>query len=254
MLKSERHDAITQLVNKQGAVTVREASQTLHVSEMTLRRDLDELAELGKVVRVHGGAKSVSGIRGLVVPREFTHREKRAIHTTQKAHVAKLAASLIKENDTVFLGAGTTIELITERLPKVHIRVITNSLPVFNLLENRDYNDLYLVGGNYRPHTGAFVGPMAEGAIGLLGIDKAFIGANGVFDHSISTSNMEEGKIQQLVFDKADQRFLVADSSKFGRRDFYGFYDLSKIDGLITDASITPEQREVLEQYTTVIS
>lgn len=254
MLKSERQDAVIRLVNERGTLTVHEASESLHVSEMTLRRDLEELAELGKLIRVHGGAKSINGMRGLTVPREFTHREKRALHTTEKAHVAKMAASLIDEGDTVFLGTGTTVELITERLPKVHIRVITNSLPVFNLLESRDYNDFYLVGGIYRPHTGAFVGPMAEAALGFLGIDKAFIGANGILDQSISTSNMEEGKIQQLVFDKADQRFLVADSSKFGRRDFFSFYDLSKIDGLITDTSVTPEQREAFEQYTKVIS
>jgi DeoR family lactose phosphotransferase system repressor len=95
---------------------------------------------------------------------------------------------------------------------------------------------------------------MAEDALGMLGIDKAFIGANGVLGSSVSTSNMEEGRLQQLAFDKADLRYLVADSSKVGKRDFFTFYELTDIDGLVTDTHITPEQREQLDQITTVIS
>ena len=254
MLKSERQEAIVKLVNERGTVTVKEISETLFVSEMTIRRDLEELSGIRSIVRVHGGARSVSGVRGLTVPREFSHSEKRQLHKNEKLHIAKLATSLISKDDTVFLGAGTTIEALAQILPSIHLRVITNSLPVFNLLEGRGEFDLCLVGGIYRPRTGAFVGPMAEEAISSLGIDKAFIGANGILDDSVSTSNMEEGRFQALVFDKADTRYLVADSSKLERRDFYSFYELSKIDALITDNLITTEQREALQQHANVIS
>ena len=71
----------------------------------------------------------------------------------------------------------------------------------------------------YRRRTAAFVGPTAEDALRALGIDAAFIGANGILDGDVSTSNMEEGRIQQLAFSKADTRYIIADSSKIGRRD-----------------------------------
>ncbi len=97
---------------------------------------------------------------------------------------------------------------------------MTNSLSAFSLLEAREDCELCLVGGMYRSRTAAFVGPTAEDTLRALGIDMAFIGANGILDGDVSTSNMDEGRIQQLAFSKADTRYLIADSSKIGRRYF----------------------------------
>ena len=97
---------------------------------------------------------------------------------------------------------------------------MTNSLSAFSLLEAREDCELCLVGGMYRRRTAAFVGPTAEDTLRALGIDAAFIGANGILDGDVSTSNMDEGRIQQLAFSKADSRYLIADSSKIGRRYF----------------------------------
>ena len=97
---------------------------------------------------------------------------------------------------------------------------MTNSLSAFSLLEAREDCELCPVGGMYRRRTAAFVGPMAEDTLRALGIDTAFIGANGILDGDASTSNMDEGRIQQLAFSKADMRYLIADSSRIGRRYF----------------------------------
>lgn len=97
---------------------------------------------------------------------------------------------------------------------------MANSLSAFSLLEAREDCELCLVGGMYRRRTAAFVGPTAEDTLRALGIDAAFIGANGILDGDVSTSNMDEGRIQQLAFSKADSRYLIADSSKIGRRYF----------------------------------
>lgn len=95
---------------------------------------------------------------------------------------------------------------------------MTNSLSAFSLLEAHEDCDLCLVGGMYRRRTAAFVGPMAEDTLRALGIDAAYIGANGILDGDVSTSNMDEGRIQQLAFSKVDTRYLIADSSRIGRR------------------------------------
>ena len=253
MIKAERQDRVKQLVASQGTVSVKEIADTLGVSDMTVRRDLEELSQLGEVVRVHGGATSVGAHKGLMLQREYSHAEKRSRHASEKLDAARTAASLIRDGWTVFLGTGTTIEQMVPLLPACRLRIITNSLSVFNLLEDRDDYELCLVGGLYRRSTAAFVGPIAEEAIENLGIDAAFIGANGVLDGSVSTSNMEEGRFQQLAFSRADERYLVADSSKIGRRDFYAFYQLSDLDGLVCEPGIAPDARASVEEFTSVV-
>lgn len=253
MIKAERQDKVRQLLDAQGTVSVKEISDTLGVSDMTIRRDLEELASRGEIERVHGGARSANGHAQSMLRREYSHSEKRSKHADEKLQIAQTAASLVEENMTVFLGAGTTVEQMATHLPAVNLRIITNSLSVFNILEEREDYELCLVGGIYRPRTAAFVGPIAEGALDAIGVDAAFIGANGVLGDDVSTSNMEEGHIQQLAFGKADTRYLIADTSKIGKRDFYTFYHLSDLDGLVTESDISATQKAAVEEFTRVI-
>lgn len=254
MLKSERQDAIQRLCEALGTVTVHQIAEELQVSDMTVRRDLEEMSGQGRVVRVHGGARRVTGERGLTVPREFTHREKRSLHVEEKRAVAARAAALVEPGQTVFLGAGTTMERLAQALPAGRLRVVTNSLSVFDLLRDRPDTELCLVGGIYRSATDAFVGPMAEKSLELLGIDAAFIGCNGVVDGAVSTSNMEEGRFQNEVLERSDRRYVVCDSSKVGRRDFYMFYSLDDVDALVTDRRLTADELADLSQHTEVLN
>ena len=130
---------------------------------------------------------------------------------------------------------------------------MTNSLSVFSLLEAREDCELCLVGGMYRRRTAAFVGPMAEDALRALGIDTAFIGANGILDGDVSTSNMDEGRIQQLAFSKVDTRYLIADSSKIDKRDFYTFCRLDNLDAVVCEPGLAAEDRVAIEEHTQVI-
>lgn len=253
MIKAERQDRLMRLIESQGTVSVKEIVDALGVSDMTVRRDLEELAGAGEVIRVHGGARSASSQRRSMIRHEYSHIEKRARHASEKIDIARTAAGLVEEDLTIFLGTGTTIEQMVPLLPSCHLRIITNSQSIFTLLEPNETYELCLIGGKYRRRTTAFVGPVAEDAISTLGIDVAFIGANGICFDAVSTSNMDEGRIQQLAFDQADTRYLVADSSKIGQRDFYTFYRLSNIDALICEGSIADEKRQQVEEFTKVI-
>ncbi len=253
VIKAERQDSIRRLVEERGSASVKDIAAELEVSEMTVRRDLEEMSLAGDLVRVHGGARSASGRKQSMLRGEYSHAEKRARHAPEKRAIAERAVQLIEPESTVFLGTGTTVEQMVNVLPNVRLRIVTNSLSVFNLLEGRSMYDLCLVGGMYRPRTGAFVGPLAEDAIDKLGLDIAFIGANGIYEGGVSTSNAEEGRFQELAYDKADARYLLADASKIGRRDFFTFYHLIKLDGIVCDASITPEARAACEEYTEVL-
>lgn len=254
MIKAERQERIRRLVEDRGSASVKEIAQTLGVSEMTVRRDLEEMSNLGDLVRVHGGARRGGSRKQSMLRGEYSHAEKRGIHADAKRAIARRAVALIEPESTVFLGAGTTVEQMVPLLPDVHLRIVTNSLSVFNMIENKAGYELCLIGGTFRPRTAAFVGPLAEEAIGRLGLDAAFIGANGVFDGEISTSNIEEGRFQQIAFEKADARYLVADASKIGRRDFFTFYSLADIDGLVCDDGISPEERRAIGEFTDVMA
>ena len=130
---------------------------------------------------------------------------------------------------------------------------MTNSLSAFSLLEAREDCELCLVDGMYRRRTAAFVGPMAGDALRALGIDTAFIGANGILDGYVSTSNMDEGRSQQLAFSKADARYLIADSSRMGRRDFCTFCRLDSLDAVVCEPGIAAEDRAAIEEHAQVI-
>ena len=171
----------------------------------------------------------------------------------EKLQIARRAVELIEEGSTIFLGTGTTVEQMASMLPAFRLRIVTNSLSVFNLLEAREDCDLCLVGGMYRRRTAAFVGPMAEDTLRALGIDAAYIGANGILDGDVSTSNMDEGRIQQLAFSKADSRYLIADSSKIGKRDFYTFCRLDSLDAVVCEPGIADGDRAAIEEHTQVI-
>ena len=253
MLKAERQDRVRQLLQNRGTVSVKDIADALGVSDMTIRRDLEELAALGEIERVHGGARAAAGRSHAMLRHEYTHSEKRGKQADEKLQIARTAAGLIEEDMTVFLGPGTTVELIAAQLPACHLRVITNSISVFNILEGRDDCEICLVGGMYRRRTGSFIGAVAEHALESLGVDAAFIGANGILGNDVSTSNMEEGHLHQLVFGKADARYLVADSTKIGKRDFYTFYALSDVDALVCEPGISSELRAAVEEYTRVI-
>lgn len=253
MIKAERQDKVRQLLEEQGTVSVKEISDALGVSDMTIRRDLEELASLGEIERVHGGARSAQGRPHAMLRHEYSHSEKRTKHAEEKLQIARRAVELIEEGSTIFLGTGTTVEQMASMLPTFRLRIVTNSLSVFNLLEAREDCDLCLVGGMYRRRTAAFVGPTAEDTLRALGIDAAFIGANGILDGDVSTSNMDEGRIQQLAFSKADSRYLIADSSKIGKRDFYTFCRLNNLDAVVCEPDIADEDRAAIEEHTQVI-
>ena len=147
MLKDERLLTIRNLVDRKGIVTVNEIGESLGVSTMTVRRDLEELAERNELVRIHGGAQSTH-FKPLT---ELSRNEKRSIHVNEKRKIAATIADIITSGDTIYIGPGTTNELIAQYLKKPDVRIITNSLPVFQSFQDRaDYFSLKLIGGQLR--------------------------------------------------------------------------------------------------------
>ena len=244
MNKKRRLEKILDMLKIDGTITIKEIIDELDISDMTARRDLDALEADGLLTRTHGGAQLLSSKK----PLEKTHIEKKSLNTKEKIDIAKKACSLIKDGDTIFIGPGTTLEQLALELKGrkgYKIRVITNSLPVFLILNDSETIDLLLLGGEYREVTGAFVGSMR--------FAKAFVSANAVTHNSIATYSDKEGVIQQLALNNAVEKFLLVDSTKFDRYDFFNFYNLDQLDTIITDNKISPQHLEEFSQYTTIL-
>lgn len=249
MLKEERHQTILDLINQYDLVKVSDFTDKLQVTEMTVRRDLQELENKKLLKRVHGGAQ-----KHLNLPNhELSHLEKKSLQTVSKKQIAKKIAKLIEEGDTVFLGPGTTIELVHQYITASYAKIVTNSIYVFNQFIDDKRYELILIGGTYRSRTGAFVGSIANDTLQNLKLKKSFIGVNSVSNDCVSNSNEEEGMTQKIILNNSQERYIVADSSKLNKDDFYQFYNLSNSTALITDNDITTEEKDYYQNFTKIL-
>lgn len=249
MLKDQRLELIQDMVKQSGVVEVTDLTKTLGVTEMTIRRDLKKLEADGAIQRIHGGAK----LPNQLSTKELSHSEKKDINTEEKKNIARSISSLIEADDTIFLGPGTTIELVYDYLTVLPLRVITNSIHIFNKFNQGNGYDLMLIGGSYRSRTGAFVGSVTNRTLSELRVKKAFIGVNGVSGNKLFTSNEEEGNTQSIILDNAFKRYIVADHSKIDKEDFFAFYNLDETTALITDKTLTEDKQKEIEKYTKII-
>ena len=251
MLKQEKLDTILEIVNTKGTITVKEIMNRLDISDMTARRYLQELADKDLLVRVHGGAEKLR--TGSLLNNERSNVEKQGLQTAEKQEIARFASHLVEERETIFIGPGTTLEFFARELSIDNIRVVTNSLPVFLILNERKLTDLILIGGNYRSITGAFVGTLTLQDIASLQFSKSFVSCNGIKDQAIATFSEDEGESQKLALENANKKYLLADHSKFDKFDFFTFYNISDIDTIITDSKLSDETLLSLSKQTKII-
>lgn len=250
MLKEERWEAIVDLVDREGTVKVADIMEQLAVSDMTVRRDLSELDKKGILKKIHGGAQSIHHYKR----HELSHGEKKIIHMAEKQQVVKKALGMIEEGDTIFLGPGTTLELLAEKLTYKNLRVITNSLPVFETLMEKDSEiEVYLLGGQIRKRTKAFFGSIGNQALSTINFQKTFVSCNAIKNNEIMTATIEEGLTQQIALDRAVEKYLLADASKINKEDFYTFYKLSDFNCIFTNDDELHSYQELENYVTTVI-
>lgn len=249
MLKEKRHEIILSQLANDGVVQVSKLSEILEVTEMTVRRDLKELESQNQLVRVHGGAKSLD--RSL--HREFSNEEKILKNKDKKEYIAKIIAHLIGNDENIFLGAGTTIEYVSTYITDKNCNIYTNSLYLFEKIKEIREAKVFLIGGEFRKSTGAFVGSLAIDFVEKIRFSKAFIGVNGICDSFAYTYSVDEGILQSKILKNSNKAYLIADSSKIGLEDFYAFYNIENAD-VISDDKISPNCRKNIESYTKLIN
>ena len=186
----------------------------LDTSESTVRRDLDELESERKLHRVHGGAELPHSLQ-----EEFTNQQKSIKNIQEKMQVARKAASLISNDDVIFVDAGTTNELLLGYLNQDNLTVVTNSIHHAAKLVDKNIQTI-IIGGHVKKSTDASIGAVAYEQIKQLNFDKAFLGINGIDEDFLTTPDMEEAVIKKTVIKNARKSYIVTDSSKIGRVSF----------------------------------
>lgn len=255
MLKEERQRLIEELLKNNSVISNADILNLSNVTEMTIRRDLKEMEEKGLLIRIHGGAKSInSDIEAANPKKEFSHIRKRTINRPQKKHVAQLIAKEINEGDTVFLGSGTTIEMVYDYLTVPNIQVVTNSMLVFEKFKLDKRYETILIGGVYRDVSASFHGTISDQVAENFHVQKAFISANGILNNNIYDAVAEEGLTQKIIFENAKLKYLAVDSSKFDKKDFYQFYQTQDLDFILTDNEIPVETLEHYRNYCKIMT
>ena len=247
MLAGQRQQLILREVRRRGAVRVSELTELLGVSDMTVRRDLDVLAEGGLVEKVHGGATTSS-----MTPTDDPGLETR-LHRSlrEKAAIAEAARSLVRPGQVIGLSAGTTTLRLAEALLDVpSLTVVTNSLQIAGALRRDGRHDLtVVVSGGVCVPPDTLVGPLAATTISSIHLDVLFLGVHGMAEDAGFTSpNLLEAEIDRTFIAAADMVVVVADHTKWGVRGLSNVADLDSVNTLVTDSGLVTHARRVLEQ------
>lgn len=243
MLAEQRRNRILELVRSKGFAALTELSEQLQVSESTIRRDLDHLEETGVAKRTHGGIFYAGASPKLP---HFEHRQ--PAQWDKKKAIAREAARLIDDGDTVLLDGGSTTYEVARLLVDRPLQIVTNSLPVANLFASSASTELVLIGGYISPRTGVSLGPYANEMLGQLSVRRTVLSVGGVSDRGVFNSNLLLVETEQAMMRSSDEVIVVADSTKFGHRSLAHLCELGAIDRLVVDSELSPKWRQKIEQ------
>lgn len=240
----ERSLAIIDYLNLHESAGVTELSEAFQVSEMTIRRDLNQLEKDKIVIRVHGGAKLLSDMK------EASAHDRIITQAEEKSRLGAFAVSLIEAGDTIALDdSSTTLAMIP--FLRVPVTVITNHIQVATALAENELAEVVLIGGHLRKKSLSFTGAMMEDYLKQFQVDKAFLSAKscgiekGIFDASI-----DEAHSKKIFMECARKTYFLFDHTKIGQRSFHKVCGINQTDGIITDVyEGNTALLEELEQY-----
>ena len=242
----DRRMKILKKLSVNDQVFVNELSKEFGVSEVTIRNDLEQLESKHLLIRARGGAMSTNQ----VVSHDLQLGEKHKRHMPEKTRIGKAAAKLIKDSDTVIIDSGTTTLEIVKNLATGlnNVTIISNALNIANQLVSSPNINVIIPGGVLRKNSLSLIGPLAEKSFKNFYVDKVFLGVDGFNTlHGISTPNIEEASLNQIMIDVAREVIVVADSSKFLRKSLAFICKLDRIDCVITDSGISDEDKKRLQ-------
>lgn len=240
MYAAERRAALAERLEQHGRVSVVDAAGDFGVSGETVRRDLAALERRGLARRVHGGAVARSSVQAV----ELDLREREARQSPQKQRIAAAALAFLPPVDgSIIVDAGTSTAAIIGLLPDEHtLTAVTHGIAAAAQLSRLEQVDLHVIGGHVRGATGAAIGAGTVAAYEMVGVDVAFIGANGLsVERGLTTVDFGEAAVKRTIVARAARTVVLADSSKLDTDYLVTFAPLTSVDVLVTDADAPAE-------------
>ncbi len=252
MMKRERIEEIAELLDKRGKLSLEQLDDFFpNVSQMTLRRDLFQLEQQGRIIRVRGGAMSVKEVQKVSGE---PYAKKTAIHTDEKIKIAQKAASLIEENCSLFMDGGTTAMYLAKEIPDLTIHVFTNGLAVAIELAQKKNLNVTVLGGQVLKENLSTASPVAKSYFDNTNFELAIISASAFTpENGFSCGSQIEADLLKMTRQKAKSLYMMLDSSKIGKIMPYTFARLDDIDVLITDDNFPEDMKELFAQRNIVV-
>ena len=240
-----RQIKIRQMLESHGFVDLATLCRDFDSSESTVRRDLIALQNEGVLRRVHGGAMAVrsAGSRG----DDFAGHARRMVD--EKRRIAVATAALIEDGQTLILDGGSTVAAVARELLDRSLHVVTNSLPIAEILGEARRVDVTLTGGQLDTQFGVMLGPLCEQMLTSLAVDVAIMGIGGVTEKGLSNSNPLVVGSERKMIEVARKVVIVTDHTKFGRAALIALAPLDAVDVVVSDTGLGPEHQAWLRAH-----
>jgi len=231
MLTLERQNLILNILKDKKTVSISDLTNELDASESTIRRDLTILDKVGKLSKVHGGA--------IVIDENFSVFEanvatKSSLNVQEKILVGKYAASLINNEDFIYIDAGTTTEKLIDYISNTKAIFVTNGIVHARKLIQKGCK-AYVIGGELKLATEAIVGADGISNLKKFNFTKCFIGTNGIsIEKGYTTPDLEEALMKREAINRSYISYILTDHTKFGKVTSVTFSDIDKA-CIITD-------------------
>lgn len=236
--KEERLQRIVEAVRENGQVTVAELSHRFGVSDVTIRRDLRELATGGLLRRAHGGA-----VPGTPVPLEPPVIQRMLQERIQKEQIGRAAAALVDDGESVFIGSGSTTAYVSRHLvDRKNLTVVTNALNIATELATAEEITMIVTGGMMRASELSLVGHIAEQALREVRVDKVIMGMRAIsLEAGMTNDYLPEVMTDRTIIEMPPELILVADHTKFGKVASAYVAPVERMTTLVTDPETDPE-------------
>lgn len=242
----ERRQQILKNVEENGRVSVAELSSTLGVSGVTIRNDLQALADQKLIIRTHGGAIFNNG--GLYELALAMRRQKRV---QEKDRIGEACASMIANSEAIILDSSSTALATVQHLKdRRQLTIVTNSLAVAQELRDAPGVSVVMPGGKFQPETNSITGTGGLSLLRRFNLQKGFFGAHGItLKEGLTDVSLEEAEIKRELAAMCRQKIAVVDASKWGQVGLASFAQIEDFDIVITDKQAPAE---LLEQVRTL--
>ncbi len=243
---SKRREKILDYLKSNESINTNDLAEILEISPLTLRRDLQALDEQGLIVRYYGGAKLANDINNSENILKETDTD--LLLNKKKNIIAKYAADLIKDGDTVFINSSSTALLMLKYLGNKRVYIVTNNGKALQVTIPPNV-ELVLTGGQVYERKQSLVGDFATYILSKITADKCFLGVSGITsDSGISTSVLQETLINHEMINRCNGPvYILADSSKVGRHHNFSSGDIEEISHLITDSDVDKNELNLLK-------